>query len=300
MGNYLKITANAAGKRADNFIADITGRSRSYITSLIESEDILINGMPCRKSGGIKEGDIIEITFTEPPAPDITPKEIAFETVLDTPRYAVINKPAGITVHPSPGHYDDSLINGLLHAFKIDDDTDSFRPGVVHRLDKDTSGLLVVAKDRNAREVLSKLFQDRAIDKYYLAVAKGVVKNNSITVDAAIGRDKKHRKRMAVVEDGRNALTEINVKERYKNATLVDIRLFTGRTHQIRVHMKHIGHPLLGDELYGGADCVKQFHRQALHAYRLEFTDPFTNEDVRLSTNLPDDIYDLIKKLKKA
>jgi 23S rRNA pseudouridine1911/1915/1917 synthase len=157
----------------------------------------------------------------------------------------------------------------------------------VHRLDKDTSGLLIVAKDQQARERLSRLFHDRKVEKYYMAVACGVPKFTQTTVEAPIGRDKKHRQRMAVTMDGRAARTAVTVRQQFQNTFLADIQLFTGRTHQIRVHMKHLGHPLAGDLLYGGA---KLFDRQALHAYRLAFADPFTGENVDVSIDLPEEM----------
>ncbi len=295
----VEFTADTGAKRADTFLSEKLGQSRSYVANLIEGGHVLINGEVPRKSASVKRGDAIHVVLPKEALPDITPKEIPFDIIIDTQRYAIINKPAGIAVHPAPGHYGDSLVNGLLHAFKIDDEEGAFRPGIVHRLDKDTSGLLIVAKDRQAREILSRMFHDRLIDKYYLAIASGVPRFKNTFVDAPIGRDKKHRQRMAVCENGRAARTEITVKEQYSGAFLADIRLYSGRTHQIRVHMKHLGHPLLGDTLYGGTREAALFGRQALHAYKLEFNDPFTDSKISAGAELPADMAELREKLNK-
>lgn len=297
--NFAKIVCASPSSRADSFLSDHFGRSRSYFASLIEGGHVTINGRIPKKSDSVKPGDEIVVSFPVEPAPDITPKEMDFDVLVDNRRYAIINKPAGVTVHPAPGHYDDSLVNGLLHRFNIEDDPDGFRPGIVHRLDKDTSGLLLIAKDRDAREALSALFSSREIKKYYMALASGKPKFTFTSIDAPIARDRLHRKRMCVDPSGRNAKTDVTVKEVFKNAFLADILLHTGRTHQIRVHMKHIKHPLLGDELYGGKGCAALFHRQALHAYRIAFSDPFTGEDVDISIPLPEDMLSLIKRIDR-
>lgn len=298
MENIEEITAECDAKRVDTFLAEKFGQSRSYFSSLISEGYVIIDGKTPKKSDSLKKGSLIKITFPEEKTYDLTPKKISFEIVLDTKRYAVINKPAGITVHPAPGNYDNSLVNGLLYEFNIEKDDSDFRPGIVHRLDKDTSGLLIIAKDRQAREVLSSLFQNRNINKYYYAIAYGKPAFKEIIIDKAIGRDKFNRQRMSVSDSGKPAKTLIMVKELYSGAFLADVKLFTGRTHQIRVHMKYIKHPLLGDQLYGG-NCAKLFHRQALHAYKLEFTDPFTNESISLSIDMPEDMKNLAQKLRK-
>ncbi|MDR2885124.1 MAG: RluA family pseudouridine synthase [Deferribacteraceae bacterium] len=298
MSDDKRLVATESAKRLDQYLADNLSRSRSYFSTLIDDGHVLLNGNTPKKSDKVKVGDVINIHFPKEELPDITPREVAFDIVYDTPRYAIINKPAGIAVHPAPGHYDDSLVNGLLYAFSIKDEAADLRPGIVHRLDKDTSGLLIVAKDGEAREKLSRLFHDRLVDKYYLAVAYGVPKFKTITIEAPIGRDKKHRQRMAVTDDGRQAKTVVTVRELYNKAFLADVKLFTGRTHQIRVHMKHVGHSLLGDELYGGATLGKLFDRQALHAYRVAFIDPFTNEPIDISIDLPEDMKELIERIR--
>ncbi|MDR0453734.1 MAG: RluA family pseudouridine synthase [Deferribacteraceae bacterium] len=294
----VEFTADSEAKRVDAFLSAFLGLSRSYAAILISEGHILMNGKSPRKSDGVKAGDSFKVVFPKEKIPDITPKEIPFDIIFDTARYAVINKPAGIAVHPAPGHYDDSLVNGLLHAFNINDEEGAFRPGIVHRLDKDTSGLLVVAKDRQARETLSRLFRDRQMNKYYMAVASGIPRFVHTVVDTPIGRDRKNRQRMAVCEDGRPARTGITVKEQYKNAFLAEISLYSGRTHQIRVHLKHIGHPLLGDSVYGGTRETAFFVRQALHAHKLEFTDPFSDKEISVRAKLPEDMAELLAKLR--
>ncbi|MDR2870816.1 MAG: RluA family pseudouridine synthase [Deferribacteraceae bacterium] len=292
----ITLTATIAASRTDNFLSMQTGKSRSQIAALIDAGLVLVNGKPARKAATVKLGDVFELSILPEPIPDISPREMPLDIIYNGKRYAIINKPAGIAVHPAPGHYDDSLVNGLLHAFQIEDNEAGFRPGIVHRLDKDTSGLLIIAKDRDAREIFSKLFQDRQIEKYYMAIAGGTPTFKETIIEAAIARDKKHRQRMAVSEDGRAAKTKVHVEKILKNAFLADIQLFTGRTHQIRVHMKHIKHPLAGDTLYGGKI---DFPRQALHAYKLCFIDPFTEEKVEYSAALPKDMEELIERLKK-
>lgn len=296
----INLTASTASKRADIYLASVYDASRSYFTRLLEEGLILVNGQKPKKSQDIKEGDSITVTFPKEELPDLSPKEMSINVLFETDRYAVIDKPAGVAVHPAPGHYDDSLVNGLLHKFSIDDEDAGYRPGIVHRLDKDTSGLLIIAKDRKCREVISTMFQNRQIDKYYKAVCFGVPRFRSIIIETEIARDSIHRKRMQVVkEGGKHAKTQVKVAEIFskKKAFLADIKLFTGRTHQIRVHMAYLKHPLLGDELYGSKTCSNIFHRQALHAARLQFTDPFTSANIDISSPLPEDITLLIKSL---
>jgi 23S rRNA pseudouridine1911/1915/1917 synthase len=288
---------NADGGRADAVLAAALGISRSYAANLIERGSVFVNGAPMlKKSGCIAKGAAVSVEFPEEETPDITPKDIPFDILLDKPDYAVINKPSGITVHPGPAHFGDSLVNGLMYKFSIEDADAGVRPGIVHRLDKDTSGLLIVAKHRRAREILGKLFAERQIDKYYLAVAGGKADKLFFIVDAPIGRDKLHRKRMGVYADGRPSRSEVKVLEQFGKGFLAEVKLCTGRTHQIRVHFKHIKHPLIGDTLYG--DKSGLFHRQALHSHRLIFKDPFGGENIDVSAEMSEDMKELLKKLK--
>jgi 23S rRNA pseudouridine1911/1915/1917 synthase len=284
---------NAA--RADAALAEKLKISRSYAAALIEGGYILVDGKTIKKSGHINLGALISVEFPQEEAPNLTPKDVPFDILLNEPNYAVINKPSGIPVHPGAAHFNDTLVNGLLFKLQINDEAAGVRPGVVHRLDKDTSGLMIVTKNREAREVFSKLFSERRIDKYYLCIAHGKIKERELVIDAPIGRDKIHRKRMGIFPDGRASRSEVKVLKEYDRGFLAEVKLCTGRTHQIRVHFKHIKHPLMGDELYGGKrDYIS---RQALHSYRLIFTDPFSHKQVDISADIPVDMKELLEKL---
>lgn len=286
--------ADISGERADACGARLSATTRSVISNMIEEGNFLINGAVPKKSYKVKVGDVLVLNFQPEKLPDLTPKEIPFGLVLDRTDYAIIDKPAGITVHPAPGHYDDTLVNGLLYAFNITDDDNGFRPGIVHRLDKDTSGLLIVAKNSAARAALSKMFSDRLVSKKYLAICSGTPRFKEKQIDAPIGRDSFNRKKMAVKDGGRNALSIFRVKEIFKGAFLAEVEILTGRTHQIRVHAAYAGHPLVGDKLYGGKDLYN-FNRQALHSHSLSFTDPFNGEEISVSSPMPQDMADLVK-----
>lgn len=291
-------TADISGERADVCGARLTGAARTIISDLISAGLFFVNGRVPKKSDKIKTGDVIEVHFQPEKMPDLTPKNIPFDIVIDMPFYAVIDKPAGLTVHPAPGHYDDTLVNALLFAFNIDDSENGVRPGIVHRLDKDTSGLLVVAKNAAARGKLSRLFGDRLIEKKYLAICKGSPKFDEKRVEAPLGRDTVNRKRMAVrASGGKEAVSVFRVLERYNGAFLAEVSIYTGRTHQIRVHATYIGHPIIGDVIYGGKGLFG-FGRQALHSHKIAFNDPDTGERISASSNLPQDMLDLISIVK--
>lgn len=289
--------SDTSGERVDICGARLSGASRSVISSLIDNGFFFVNNKIPKKSDKVKVGDIIEIRFQPEKLPDLTPKEIDFKIILNRENFAIIDKPAFLTVHPAPGHYDDTLVNGLLYAFNIKDEDNGFRPGIVHRLDKDTSGLLIIAKNSEARSKLSSLFSERKITKKYLAICKNEPNFIEKTVNAPIGRDKFNRKKMSINEKGKEAISIFRVKEVFKKSFLAEVEILTGRTHQIRVHASHINHPLIGDELYSGKDNF-DFNRQALHSHYLEFIEPFNNELIKVTSNLPDDMEKLIEKIK--
>lgn len=290
-------TADIDNERLDLTASRLSGESRSLISSLFDKELIKLNGKPAKKSIKVKSGDKISIIFPPEELPDLTPKNIPFEILLDKENYAVINKPAGLTVHPAPGNYSDTLVNALLYTFTIEDNDNDFRPGIVHRLDKDTSGIMIIAKNAKYRMKLSELFSNRRIVKKYTAVCSGLPSFIEKKVTAPIGRDKYNRQRMAVTDSGRFAESLFTVKEKYKKSFLAEVEIFTGRTHQIRVHASYIKHPLVGDSLYGGK-VLFGFSRQALHSSYLEFPDPDTNEIIKISSQLPKDMVELIDNLK--
>lgn len=283
-------------ERADAACARLSGKSRSYILSLFEENLILINNKIAKKSTKLKAGDKIFITFKEEPQIDLTPKNISFDIVYDNENFAVINKPAGLVVHPAPGNFDNTLVNALLYTFTIEDDNDDFRPGIVHRLDKDTSGLMIIAKNSEYKMLLSEIFLSRNITKKYLALCHGTPSFLEKTVELPIGRDKYNRQKMAVRDDGRYAKSHFKVLEKYKKSFLAEVTIFTGRTHQIRVHASNMGYPLVGDTLYGGKN-IYGFSRQALHSYFLEFIPPKSNDLLSLSLQLPKDMVELKEKL---
>ena len=290
----VNITADASKSRLDAFISAKTGRSRAFVQALAEAGHITVNGVPASKSYKIKENDAVQVNIYKEQAPDLTPKDIEIDVLFDCAEYAVINKPAGLTVHPAPGNYDSTLVNALLHKFNIKDDND-FRPGIVHRLDKDTSGLIIIAKNRDARQALAEMFASRTVDKRYLAVCFGIAKFNNKIIDAPIARSRFDRKKMTVDHQGREAKSEIFVLKQMKNSFLAEIKIYTGRTHQIRVHTAHINHPILGDEVYGGKNTQnKGISRQALHSWKLSFTSPFTKEVMNFEAEMPDDMKKLV------
>lgn len=288
---------NSDGVRIDVAAATLSGETRNLISNLLEGGFVFLNGAVPKKSVKLKKGDVIRIEFQEEKLPTLTPQNIPFDIIIDKENYAVINKPAGLTVHPAPGHADDTLVNGLLYAFSIEDEDNGFRPGIVHRLDKDTSGLLVIAKNAATRSKLSKLFSQRLVEKKYLALCHGTPTWAEKKVDMPIGRDKRNRKKMAVCQEGRSAISIFKVIEQYKSAFLAEVSILTGRTHQIRVHASFLKHPLVGDTVYGGR-IIDGFSRQALHSTFLAFDDPNTGEKITATSKLPDDMEKLITKLK--
>ncbi len=284
-------------ERADTACARLTEKSRSLIIDLFEKGLILVNDKKIKKSVKLKIGDKIHITFPDEELPNLTPQNIPFDIILDNKNYAVINKPAGLTVHPAPGNYDNTLVNALLYTFVIEDDDNDFRPGIVHRLDKDTSGLMIIAKNTEYRKKLSELFLNRNITKKYLAICQGKPSFLEKRIEAPIGRDKYNRQKMAIKDDGKMAISHFKVMEKYKRAFLAEVTIYTGRTHQIRVHAASMGHALIGDKLYGGKELFG-FNRQALHSAFLEFNEPDTNKLISIYRQLPEDMVSLQENLK--
>jgi len=284
-------------ERLDKLLARLSGSTRTLISGHIESGFVQINGVSIKKSSKIKLGEIITVDFQPEPMPNLTAKDIHFDILVDNENYAIIDKPPYLTVHPAPGNYDNTLVNALLYKFNIEYKDDDFRPGIVHRLDKDTSGILIIAKNYDAKLKLSGLFANRNIRKKYIAILHGRAKFDEQTVDKAILRDKKNRKRMTVGDSGKSAVSIFNIKELYKDVSLAEVEILTGRTHQIRVHAKHILHPLVGDILYGGRG-MHGLNRQALHSYSLEFIDPYTKQDVFVTSQLPEDMVSFLDKIK--
>jgi 23S rRNA pseudouridine1911/1915/1917 synthase len=285
------------GSRLDQFlVAEIPRLSRSRIQSLIKAGHVLVNKQTAKPNTKLRAGDVID--FSEPPveASKIEAEEIPLRILFEDDDLAVLDKPPGISVHPGAGTRDGTVVNALLHHFKSLSAIGGIeRPGIVHRLDKDTSGCLVVAKNDLAHKRLSEQFAGREVKKIYLALASGHFKNRGLLVDAPIARDPDHRQRMAVVEGGRAAKTTFKVLREIPFASLVECTLHSGRTHQIRVHLKYIGHPLLGDKLY--ARSAGGYPRQMLHAWRLGFFHPRTEAWMEFESPIPEDFSQGLEKI---
>ena len=282
----IKITNSA---RLDVALSEATGKTRSAIKQLIESGNVLVNGNPPKKSGEmVKAGD--EIAITVPDAVEkIEKKDIPIEILYEDKDVAVINKPQGLTVHPAGGNYTDTLVNALM--FRLDSLSGingEIRPGIVHRLDKDTSGVMIVAKNDSAHLSLSKQIADRTVKKEYVAILEGNLSPDEGRIETKIGRSPRDRKQMAVTPDGRTAVTEWQVITRFKDNCFVLFRILTGRTHQIRVHAKHLGHPVVGDKTYGFKKQKFALDGQLLHAYRLTVTHPTTGGRLTFTAPVPD------------
>lgn len=300
---FIKIGPEEVGVRLDSFLASqIEGWSRARLQKLIENEDVLVNGKPSKPSYKLREHDDLEIELTAPPTTEFTPENIPIDIVYEDDTLVVVNKPAGLVVHPAAGTPSGTLANALAYHFQqLPNSGTGVRPGIVHRLDRDTSGLLVVAKTEVALENLSDQFRDRTVFKSYIALVHGRVSANTGKIDQPIARDPSNRTRMAVVRAGRNALTLYRVRRSFDRFTLLDVELKTGRTHQIRVHLAWLKHPVVGDETYGGGRDntiqdpqlrarVRKLNRHFLHAEKLAFTHPATHELVKFESPLPTEL----------
>ena len=297
------LTVDSSGERLDAFLARcVENISRSSAQKLLEEGCVTLNGKPGKKNDKLKAGDRVEVTLPEPKKVDIVAKEIPLDIVYEDADVLVINKPKGLVVHPAAGHQDDTLVNGLLYA--MGDDLSGIngelRPGIVHRIDKDTSGLLAVAKNDLAHAVLASQLKDHSMARTYEAIVCGGFREDSGTVDAPIGRHPSDRKKMCVTQrNSREAVTHWEVVARYRGYTHVRCRLETGRTHQIRVHMAHIGHPILGDTVYGHKKPELGQDSQCLHAGLLCFRHPRTGLPVMVSAELPAYFREVLEKLER-
>lgn len=294
------IIAEEGGDRIDALLArEETIRSRNAAVRLLEKGLVTKDGQPLRKNYRVQAGDVFCVVLPEPEEMDARPQDIPLDIVYEDGDVVVVNKPRGLVVHPAPGHPDGTLVNALLAhcGDSLSGVGGAVRPGIVHRIDKDTSGLLIVAKNDEAHAALSDQLKDRSLSRTYDCIVHGNFREDRGTVDAPIGRDPRNRQRMAVTEkNSRSAVTHWEVLGRYGKYTYVRCRLETGRTHQIRVHMAHIGHPLLGDTVYGGRRD-KGLETQCLHARGLKFVHPRTGQLVELWTELPDWFREAMSKL---
>ena len=313
MGNIIReefnITEETSGTRLDLVLsAGLEDYSRSFIQKLFEKGAVSVNGTVCdSKKYKCSKGDLVVIEIPEPEKLEVEAEDIPIDVVYEDADLLVVDKPAGMVVHPAPGNYTGTLVNALMYhcGDQLSSINGVIRPGIVHRIDKDTSGLLVVAKSDRAHAGLARQLEEHSINRLYRAIVYSNIKEDEGTVDAAIGRDPGNRLRNAVIEKGapgyesaRNAVTHYRVLERFGKYTLIEAKLETGRTHQIRVHMAYIKHPLLGDELYGPAKNREGAKRQMLHAAVLGFVHPVTEEYLEFESPLPEDFTKVLDKLR--
>ncbi len=313
MPEFLQFSVDKAdaGKRLDVFLSEKGDMTRSAAVRLIENEDVLVSGRAVPKNRKLTVGDTVEAEIPDPIPTEAVPQNIPIDIVYEDADIAVVNKPAGMVVHPAPGNPDGTLVNALLYHMgaSLSGVGGVVRPGIVHRIDKDTSGLLVIAKNDHAHESLSAQLKTHTVSRVYEAIVVGNLKEDRGTVDASIGRNPNDRKKMAVLKPSqgfsRHAVTHYEVLERYRGFCLVRCVLETGRTHQIRVHMAHLGHPLLGDGVYGGvgtrfeSEHKALIHGQCLHAGRLSLLHPATGKEMTFTAPRPADMDRLLDILRK-
>ena len=298
----LRASEESKNQRLDAFLASsLDGLTRSQATRLIESGEVAVNGRAVSKSYKLAGGEDVAVTLPEPEPVEAVPQDIPLDVVYEDADVIVVNKPSGMVVHPAPGHPDGTLVNALLcHcAGTLSGIGGALRPGIVHRIDRDTSGLIIAAKNDAAHQYLSAQLADHTLARTYECIVAGALREDRGTGDAPLARHPTDRKRMAVVAGGREAVTHWEVIARYPGYTHVRCRLETGRTHQIRVHMAYIGHPILGDTVYGAKKEVPGLTGQCLHAVGLRFLHPRTHEVVELSCPLPDEFTRMLQKIRK-
>ena len=285
--------------RLDKYLIDKLDLSRSKIQEMIKQDLITVNDKKVKNSYQLRCGDVIKVLGKLNYETDIVPEDIKLDIVYEDDDVMVINKPSGMVVHPSFGHYTNTLVNGLLyHTNNLSSENGEERPGIVHRIDKDTSGLIVVAKNNKAHNFLAEQLKDKTLSRKYLALVEGRINHDTGTIDAPIGRDVNDRKKMAVTDvNAKEAITYFKVLERYKNASLIECILNTGRTHQIRVHMNYIKHPIINDPVYGNKKNTTDFG-QMLHAKELTFIHPSTKKKMTFTADAPKEFYNLLEKYK--
>ena len=294
------ITVDVSGERFDVYLASKLDFTRSKVKNLLDNEKCLIDGKKVKPRDVTKIGQVVEVLIDDPVELNIKPVEIPLDIVYQDDDLAVINKQQGLTVHQGSGTDDNTLVNALLfHLDNLSGINGVIRPGIVHRIDKDTSGLLVVAKNDEAHVELSKQIADKTCKRTYYALLEGVLKQDDGEIDTYIDRSKKDRTKMTVSDDGRRAITKFKVIKRFKEHTLCEFNLLTGRTHQIRVHAKHIGHPVVGDLTYGYKAQKFKLNGQLLHAIKLEFIHPRTKKVVSFEAPLPDYFNNILEKLNR-
>ena len=300
MKEYI-VSQEEKGKRLDTYIPSVdTDITRTSAQRLIEDGNILVNGKNAKVSYKIQENDKISVEIPEPKQIELKAQNIPIEIIYEDSDIIVVNKPKGMVVHPANGNPDGTLVNAIMAICKdsLSGIGGEIRPGIVHRIDKDTSGLLIVAKNDNAHVKMSEQIKNHEVKKTYIALVRGVFKKNEATIDMPIGRSTSDRKKMAVNKNGKNAITHIKVLKRFDKYTLLQVNIETGRTHQIRVHLSHIGYPIVGDYTYSNGKNEFDVIGQCLHAQKLEFKHPITQKDMCLEAELPQYFKDILDKLK--
>ena len=285
------IKSNHNGMRLDKvLVAFLSDKSRSYISNLIDQGNCLVNGKEAKASLKVKEGDVVEIDIPEAKPLEVKGEDIPLKIIYEDEDILIIDKPQGMVVHPSCGHHEHTLVNAILaHCNDLSGINGVIRPGIVHRIDKDTSGLICVAKNDTAHNFLAEQLKDHTMSRTYVALVRGVIKENHGTINMPIGRDKRNRQKMAVTRDNsKDAITNFDVIKRYNEHTLIECHLVTGRTHQIRVHMAYINHPVEGDPLYGGRSYKKLYSGgQLLTAVKLKLIHPRSEKEMEFVTEIP-------------
>lgn len=274
-----------AGERLDNFLAKAMDVSRSSVTKMIKNKEVLVNGKEAKAGYVTRIDDVVTVNHVNEDM-NVTPEKMDLDIVYEDDDVIVVNKANGVVVHPAPGNYHGTLVNGLLYHSKLSDKNGEFRPGIVHRIDAYTTGLLMVAKNNKAHDILAKELAEKKTYRKYVALVWGVIPNDTGLIDAPIGRSLNDRKKMAINPDGKEAITHFKVLKRFEDVTLIELKLETGRTHQIRVHMDYIGHPVVNDPVYGKRKLIDD-SGQCLHAKELGFIHPTTGEYMQFDSELP-------------
>ena len=285
----LEITENQAGERIDRFLADSQDLTRSFLQKILKEGEVIVNGKSVKANYKLRKGDRIEFEIPEAVEPDIVAEDIPLSILYEDADVLVVDKPKGMVVHPAAGHYSQTLVNAVMYHCKgeLSGINGVLRPGIVHRIDRDTTGSIIICKNDMAHNEIARQLKEHSINRRYRAIVTGVLMDEEGTIEGAIGRDKKDRKKMAITADGKHAVTHYKVLQRFKHYTYVECVLETGRTHQIRVHMASIGHPLLGDEVYGRKSDKYKCEGQCLHAMTLGFHHPRTGEYIEVNAPLP-------------
>lgn len=297
----LIVDAENSGTRLDAYIAsNLEKLSRTVVKKLIEDENVKVNGKTQKVSYKVQENDEVEVNEPEVKELDLKAEDIPVDVVYEDADIIVVNKQKGLVVHPANGNWDGTLVNAIMNLCRdsLSGIGGEMRPGIVHRLDKDTSGLLIVAKNDEAHLNMSNQIKDRAVKKIYYALVRGNVVENEATIDMPIGRSSKDRKKMAVTKNGKEAVTHFKVLERFNKYTLLEVKIDTGRTHQIRVHLSEIGHPVVGDEVYSNGKNEFGVKGQLLHAKSLDFKHPVTGKKMHLEAELPVEFKEVLEKLR--